>query len=81
MAQVRDALAAVEPDDLHALDVAPAHGVEEHLTAAAVLEDVRADLGDDERDVAGGGGIEPQPFCHARRHPPGGGHLARVLDA
>src|SRR5205085_8172333 len=47
--EIGDALAAVEPDDLDAVDVVAGNGLQHDLAAAAVLDDVRADRGDDER--------------------------------
>src|SRR5262249_49243730 len=50
------------------------------LTGAAVLEDIRADLGHHERDISGAGRVEAESFRELRGGAPSLGHLARVVD-
>src|SRR5262249_58127475 len=77
---VRDALAAIDSDDLDPRHTIATERRDENLAGAAVLEDVRADLGHHERDVAGARRVEAESFRKLRRRATGRGDLAPVLD-
>src|SRR5215468_2233736 len=59
---VRDALAAVDSDDLEPAHASVTQRSDEDLTGAAVLEDVRADLSHHERDISSAGRVEAESF-------------------
>src|SRR5688572_9310895 len=78
--QVRDAGTAIETEDLDTGRTAALERTQHDATAAGVLDDVRADLGDRQRNLAAVDRRETERSCKLARRAPGAADLAALLD-